>query len=66
MVGEPRTDADIRRELSAERDQLVDALADLRGGIEAKRRLAVAVGTVVAAGFAAAATVKIVRRFRAE
>ena len=44
VAGEPRTDADIRRELAAERDQLVDALANSAEAFEAKRRLAVAVG----------------------
>jgi hypothetical protein len=66
MTVERRTDEDIRREISAERDQLVEALAELRQGIEAKRRLAVALGTFVVAGLATAASVKVVRRFRGE
>jgi hypothetical protein len=66
VAGEPRTDANIRSEISAEREQLVDALADLREGIEAKRRLAAALGMLIAAGLATAASVKVVRRFRGE
>jgi hypothetical protein len=50
VADEPRTDANIRSEISAEREQLVDALADLREGIEAKRRHAAALGMLIAAG----------------
>lgn len=63
-MADERTDADIRLEISAEREQLVDALADLRQGIAAKRRLAATVGALAVAAFATATSVKIARRFR--
>lgn len=66
VAGEQRTDADIRSEISAEREQLVDALDELRQGIAAKRRVAAAVGTLVVAGLATTVSVKIARRFRGE
>jgi hypothetical protein len=56
----------IRSEISAEREHLVDALAELREGIAAKRRIAAAVGTLVVAGLATTVSVKIARRFRGE
>ncbi|HEX4745690.1 MAG TPA: hypothetical protein VFU99_02305 [Gaiellaceae bacterium] len=64
MAGEQRTDADIRNEISAERERLADALADLRAGVDSKRRLAGALGTLVAAGLATAASMRIARRVR--
>ena len=63
-MADQRTDADIRSEISAERERLVDALTDLREGIAAKRRLAATVGAVAAAALATATSVKIARRFR--
>lgn len=64
MAHEPRTDEDIRSEITTEREELVDALADLREGIEKKRRLAVVAGTLIAAGLAAGTSVKTIRRLR--
>ena len=49
MSGEARTDEAIRREIATEREQLIDALADLRAGIARKRRPAVIVGGALAA-----------------
>jgi len=64
VAHEPRTDEDIRSEITTEREELVDALADLREGIEKKRRLAVVAGTLIAAGLAAGTSVKTIRRLR--
>lgn len=64
VATEARTDADIRTEISVERQQLAEALTDLRTGIESKRRLAAATAALAAAGFAAVASLKLVRRFR--
>lgn len=64
MPGDRRADADIRREITTEREQLAAALADLREGIDAKRRFAAVVGGVLAAGLAAAAAFKVVRRLK--
>ncbi len=64
MAAERRTDAEIRGEISAERQELAAALTDLREGIESKRRLATATVTLAAAGIAAMASIKLVRRFR--
>ncbi len=66
MADEQRTDEIIRSEISAEREQLVDALSDLRKGIAAKRRLAGVAGTLIAAGLATAASIKVLRRFRGD
>ena len=66
MAAEQRTDADIRSEIAVERDQLETALADLREGIAAKRRIATAIGTLVATGVAAVVSVKVARRFRGD
>ena len=63
-MADERTDADIRSEISAERERLVDALTDLREGIAAKRRLATTVGALAATALATATSVKIARRFR--
>jgi hypothetical protein len=59
-----RTEQEIRREITAERAQLADALADLRQGIAAKRRPAAIVGGALAAGLTAAAAFKVRRLFR--
>ena len=60
MATEPRTDEQVRAELAAERERLVDALADLQAGVRGKRRLATAVAGALAVG----AAVKVGRRFR--
>ena len=64
MPAERRTEADIRRELTTERQELVGALADLRKDIDAKRRPAAIIGGAVAAGLATLAVAKVFRRFR--
>ncbi len=64
MPGDRRTVEEIRREITTEREQLVDALADLREGIHAKSRLAAVVGAALAVGLAAAAVVTVVRRLK--
>ncbi len=66
MSGDRRTEEEIRREITTEREQLADALADLREGIDAKRRPAAVVGGALAAGLAAAAAVTVVRRLKGE
>jgi hypothetical protein len=66
VPGDRRADAEIRREITAEREQLVGALADLREGIVEKRRVAAIVGGAVAVGFAAAASVRLVRRLKGD
>lgn len=64
MPGDRRTVEEIRREITTERDQLVDALADLREGIDEKSRLATVVGGALAVGLAAATAVTVVRRLK--
>ncbi len=64
MPGDRRTVEEIRREITTERDQLVDALADLRESIDEKSRLAAVVGGALAVGLAAAAAVTVVRRLK--
>lgn len=61
MQDERRTEEEIRRELAAERQQLADALADLREGIAAKRRPAVLALSGLAAGLAVAVAVRVLR-----
>ncbi|MDH5333947.1 MAG: hypothetical protein OEW65_08715 [Thermoleophilia bacterium] len=62
MTGERRSDAEIRNEIAAEREQLSGAVSDLRQAIDGKRRPAALIGGAVAAGLAATAALKIVRR----
>ncbi len=64
MPGERRSEQEIRREIAAEREQLADALAELRKGIDGKRRSAAAVVGVIAAACSAAAALMFVRRLR--
>ena len=64
MAAEPRTDQQIRSEISAEREQLVEALADLREGVRAKRNLAAAAVALTSIALATAASIRLVRRFR--
>jgi hypothetical protein len=66
VPGDRRTDKDIRREITTEREQLAAALADLHEGIDAKRRFAAVVGGALAAGLAVVAAFKVVRRLRSE
>ena len=62
MSGERRTEEEIRREIVGEREQLAEALADLRAGIDAKRRPAAVLGGVLATALAAALAVTVARR----
>ena len=62
MAGERRSEEELRREIAGEREQLADALADLREGVDAKRRPAAVVGGALAAAGAALAARRIVRR----
>ncbi|MDW8339740.1 MAG: hypothetical protein RMM28_11440 [Thermoleophilia bacterium] len=64
MGRERRTEADIRAEIAAEREQLVSALRDLRTGVASKRRPATAVGVLVAAGVGLVVLHGIARRLR--
>ena len=61
MQGERRTEEEIRRELAAERQELADALADLREGIAAKRRPAVLAFAGLAAVLTVAVAVRVLR-----
>jgi hypothetical protein len=62
VASERRTEEEIRREIAGEREQLVDALADLRAGVAAKRRAAAVVGGALLTGLAALAVRRIARR----
>ena len=64
MSAERRTDTQIRAEIEAEREGLRVALADLRDGVRRKQGLAKGVGSAIAAGVAALAGLRIVRRLR--
>jgi hypothetical protein len=64
VPAERRTDQDIRGEIATEREQLVEALADLRQSIDDKRRPAAVVGGALAAAVTAGVLVKIAQRFR--
>ena len=62
MTGSRRTDGEIRAEIASERRQLVDAVADLRGAIDEKRRPAAVVVGAVATGLVAVAALRVLRR----
>ena len=64
MVAEGRTDEQIRSEIARERAELVAALADLRAGVDRKRRAAAAVAGSLALAAAALTAVKVGRRLR--
>ena len=64
MPGERRTEADIRREIAAERAELAAALGDLRAGVQSKRRAVAVVGGALATGLAAVTALRVVRRFK--
>jgi hypothetical protein len=59
-----RTEAEIRQEIASEREELAAALADLRQGIDAKRKLAAVVGGTLTAALATVAALRVGRRFR--
>ena len=62
MPDDRRTELEIRSEIALERERLVEAVADLRAGIGAKRRSATIAAAVLAAGLAARTALKVVRR----
>jgi len=64
VQAERRTIEEIRGEIASEREQLEHALVDLRRGIDRKRKPAVALGSLLAAGLATALAVKVARRIR--
>ena len=64
MPSEPRTEAAIRGEIAAEREELTSALTDLRRSLASRRAQATAVAGAVAAGVVATAAVKLTRRLR--
>ena len=64
MTAERRTDEQIRADIAAEREGLREAIADFRDGVGRKRGLAKGVGSAIAAGVAALAALRIVRRIR--
>jgi len=64
VPGERRTEDEIRGEIATERGELETALADLKQGIDAKRRPATVVGVALAAGLATLATLKVRRLVR--
>ena len=61
MQGDGRTEEEIRSEIATEREQLATALADLREGISAKRKLAVLVLAALGALLALAVAAKVIR-----
>jgi hypothetical protein len=62
MATDKRDAQEIRSELSAERDQLADALTALREDVRSARRIPIIAGGALLAGLAAVAAVKLVRR----
>ena len=61
MQAERRSEEQIRLEIATERQQLVDALGDLRGGIAATRKPAVIVLAALAALLAVAVVARVIR-----
>ncbi|MGH3037222.1 MAG: hypothetical protein ACRDMU_08565 [Gaiellaceae bacterium] len=67
MRSQTRGTQDVRREISAERQQLVDAVADLRTDVRSvARRIPAIAGGALAAGLALAAVVAAAKRHRAD
>lgn len=64
MADDRRTEAEIRREIASEREELASALADLRHGVDEKRKLAAVVGGTLTAALATVAALRVSRRFR--
>lgn len=63
MPADRRTQEEILGEITAEREELAGALADLRASVAAKRSAAAVVGGVLAAGLTAVIAARIARRF---
>jgi hypothetical protein len=64
MAGDRRTEAEIRQDIASERDGLASALADLRQGVDEKRKVAAVVGGTLTAALATVAALRLGRRFR--
>ena len=64
MAADRRTEDEIRRDIAAEREQLAGSLADLRAGVDAKKRPVSRAASAVAAGIAALVALKVARAFR--
>ncbi|HEU5263298.1 MAG TPA: hypothetical protein VFU34_01575 [Gaiellaceae bacterium] len=64
MASERRSEEEIRREIASEREELVRAFADLRKSVESKRRAAAVAAGTIAAGLAASAAIKAMRRVK--
>ncbi len=64
MAGDRRTEEEIRREIASQREELASALADLRQGVDEKRKLAAVVGGTLAAAITTVAALRLGRRFR--
>ena len=65
MPSDGRGSEEVRREISAERQQLVDAVSDLRTDVRsAARKLPMIAGGALAAGVALAAVVAAAKRRR--
>lgn len=63
-MAERRGTKEIRAEMAAEREQLADALAELRETVVEKRRAAGTAGGAAALALAAVTALRVVRRFR--
>ena len=61
MAAERRGPGEVKQELTAEREQLVGALADLRKGVHDARRIPIIAGAALVAGMVTFAAVKFVR-----
>ncbi len=67
MASDGRGTEQVRREISTERQQLADAVGDLRGDLRAAaRKVPVVVGGVLAAGVAVRAVVAAVKHRRGD
>ncbi|MGH3021517.1 MAG: hypothetical protein ACRDNR_15370 [Gaiellaceae bacterium] len=64
MASDGRGTEDVRRDITAERQQLADALTDLRTDLRSARRIPAVIGGALVAGLAVAAVVAAARRRR--
>jgi hypothetical protein len=64
VPAERPTEAQLRGEITTEREQLVSAITDLREDLNAQRKTAEIVGAVVATGLAAITALKVIHRLR--
>lgn len=64
MPSDRRSEEEIRREIADERDELARALADMREGIESKRRIVSLVAAAIAVGLTAVAAVRLAQRVK--